>query len=69
MKIIEMLWEAIAGDPPRPPSVADYCAVEQERINLETERDAYRRELLRLGYRADRLDAMARGPQVVRGAA
>jgi hypothetical protein len=55
----EWLAEAFAGDPPRPPSVADYCTVEQERINLEMERDAYKRELLRLGYRPELLKAMA----------
>lgn len=41
------------------PSVEDYCAVEQERMNLEHERDCYKRELMRLGYRPEMLKAMA----------
>lgn len=62
MWLIEELRKALAGDPPPgKPSVADYCAVEQERLNLELERDVYKRELLRLGYRPERLAAMVRG--------
>lgn len=60
MSLLSAFLEALRRDPP-PPSVKDYCAVEQERVNLETERDAYRRELLRLGYRPERLAAMVRG--------
>ena len=54
--LIKWLMEAIDGDPPpKPPSVQDYCIVEQERINLETERDCYRRLLLRQGFTPARL--------------
>lgn len=38
---------------------ADFYKVEQERLNLEHERDVYKRELLRLGYRPELLKAMA----------
>lgn len=58
MWLIEELRKAFAGDPPKP-SVKDYCALEQERLNIELERDAYKRELLRLGYRPELLKAMA----------
>jgi hypothetical protein len=59
MRLIEELWKAIAGDPPKP-SVTAYCSLEQERLNLEHERDVYKRELLRLGYRPEMLLAMTR---------
>lgn len=60
MRIIEMLWDAIRRDPPPgKPSVAEYCATEQERLNLELECAVYKRELLRLGYRPELLKAMA----------
>jgi hypothetical protein len=68
MSLLSMFWEAFQRDPP-PPNVTDYCAVEQERINLEFERDVYERELLRLGYRPDRLAAMVRGTLTLAGAA
>lgn len=60
MRIIEELWKAIAGDPskPRRPTVDDYCTVEQERLNVEHERDVYKRELLRNGYRPETLKAL-----------
>lgn len=47
----------------------DYYSIEQARLNLEAERDVYKRELLRLGYRPERLAAMVRGSLTVAGAA
>lgn len=40
------------------PTVEEYCAVEQERLNLEHKCEVYERELQRLGYRPERLAAM-----------
>lgn len=62
MGLMQTFLEILRLDPPPgKPSVADYCSVEQERLNLELERDVYKRELLRLGYRPERLAAMVRG--------
>lgn len=60
MGLLQTFKEILRPDPPpRKPTVDDYCLVEQERLNLEIERDAYKRELLRLGYRPEMLKAMA----------
>ena len=61
MGLLQTFLEILRLDtPPRKPTVTDYCAVEQERLNVELERDVYKRELLRLGYRPEMLAAMAR---------
>lgn len=60
MGLRETFLRILSLDPPPPrPTVDDYCSVEQERINLEFERDVYKRELLRLGYKPAMLLAMA----------
>lgn len=60
MGLLQTFREILRLDPPPGrPSVDDYCSVEQERINLEFERDVYKRELLRLGYKPAMLLAMA----------
>lgn len=61
MGLLQTFLEILRLDTkPGKPTTDDYCAVEQERINLELERDVYKRELLRLGYRPEMLAAMAR---------
>lgn len=59
MGLLQTFLEILRLDPPPGrPTVDDYCAVEQERINLEHERDVYKRELLRNGYRPETLKAL-----------
>lgn len=59
MGLRETFLKILAIDtPPKRPNVEDYCAVEHERLTLEHERDVYKRELMRLGYRPEHLAAL-----------
>lgn len=60
MGLLKTFLDILRRDPPPGrPSVEEYCATEQERLNLEHECEVYKRELLRLGYRPEMLKAMA----------
>jgi hypothetical protein len=59
MKLLDMFYEALRRDPPKP-TVVDYCEVEQERLGIESERDCYKHILMSHGWTEEHLrDALA----------